>query len=259
MVQSLVAEEQQTKLLELQNSIADLATTQRGLGNESKAPDKARNPFLELFKLPQDDTAVFQDEHVGLVNPCVPRTSTTPADKPIGDQDSDPIDPQVMPAADDQLKRQKSSREISPNSQSVLKSATTESVLVEIYVGSIASCHQAALLLVIHDVAYAKWAEEQLLTLKPNQASLGESTIVWGDVVNRNANVVFWNRMAHKVSGLTMEKVIGHQAIWALLYPDEGYRASIILKQRAGGNPYVAHSFERCPTSDPQNADFATQ
>jgi hypothetical protein len=225
-----------------------------GLENEIKAIEKVRDPFAELFVPPREDTAVFQHERVGLANPRISQPFNAPADKPIGAGNLDLINSQVIPVADDQSKRLRTGQEISPNHQSVLKSATAESVLIEIYVGSIASRHQAALLLVIHDVAYAKWAEEQLLALTPVQACLAESANVWGDVLNRNTNVVFWNRMAHKVSALIMDKVIGHQAIWELLYPDECYRASIILKQRVDGDPYVAHSFERCRTLDPQNA-----
>jgi PAS domain S-box-containing protein len=52
-------------------------------------------------------------------------------------------------------------------------------------------------------------------------------------VLDRNANVVFWNRAAEEISGYAREEVIGRHRIWELLYPDERYRASIPLQAEA--------------------------
>ncbi len=221
------------KLLELQNKIAELESTQLGLEDEIKALEEVRNHFSELFNHSHDGIAIIQDELVKFANPKISQMLHYPAEKLVGIRYTEFIDPEVLPAAADRYKRRKAGEAISPITESVLKSAAGGSVLVEVYVGPIAFQQQPALLLIIHDITYARWAEEQLLTLRPYQESLAESANIWVDVLDRNANVVFWNRAAEEISGYCMDEVIGHQGIWELLYPDEQYRASILLKTEA--------------------------
>ncbi len=55
-----------------------------------------------------------------------------------------------------------------------------------------------------------------------------ESANVWINVLDRDGNVVVWNDAAAEISGYTAEEVVGHDAIWEWLYPDEAYRSSIL-------------------------------
>ncbi len=245
------------KLLELQNKIAELESTQLGLENEIKTLEEVRNHFTELFDHSHDGIAIIQGELIIFANPKIAQMLNYPAEKLAGTRYADFIDPDVLPAAADRYKRRKAGEALSPITESVLKSAVGEPVVVEVYVGPITFQHRPALLLIIHDITYAKWAEEQLLTLRPYQESLAESANIWVDVLDRNANVVFWNRAAEEISGYSVDEVVGHQGIWELLYPDETYRAGILLEtegiieqgdqalglettiQRKDGNPRV--------------------
>lgn len=221
------------KLLELQDKIAELESRQLALENEIKALKEVRNHFSELFNHSHDGIAIIQDELVKFANPKISQVLNYPVEKLVGTRYSDFIDPHVLPAAVDRYKRRQAGEAPLPIIESVLKSAAGESILVEVYVGPITFQHQPALLLIIHDVTYAKWAEDQLLTLKPYQESLAESANIWVDVLDRNGNIVFWNRAAEEISGYSMDEVVGHQRIWELLYPDEQYRANILLKKDA--------------------------
>ena len=172
------------KLLELQNKIAELESTQLGLENEIKALEEVRNHFTELFNHSHDGIAIIQDELVKFANPKISQMLNFPAEKLVGTRYTEFVDPEVLPAAIERYKRRKAGEAVSPAIESVLKSADGKSILVEVYVGPITFQHQPALLLIIHDITYAKWAEEQLLTLKPYQESLAESANIWVDVLS---------------------------------------------------------------------------
>ncbi len=229
----LTREQLLEKLLELQNKIAELESNQLGLENEIKALEEVRSHFTELFKHSHDGIAIIQDERVKFANPRITHMLHYPAETLVGTRYTEFIDPKVLPAAVDRYRRWKNGEANSLLTESVLKSADGTSIQVEVYVGPITFQQQPALLLIIHDVTYARWAEEQLLTLRPYQESLAESANIWVDVLDRNANVVFWNRAAEEISGYPMEEVVGRQGIWELLYPDEQYRATILLKADA--------------------------
>jgi PAS domain S-box-containing protein len=159
------------QLLELQNKIADLESTQLGLENEIEALEEVRNHFTELFNHSHDGIAIIQDELVKFVNPKISQMLNSPAEKLVGTRYSELIDPQALPAAVERYKRRKEGEAVSPPTESVLKSTDGKSLLVEIYVGPITFQQQPALLLTIHDITHAKWAEEQLLTLTLSRES----------------------------------------------------------------------------------------
>ncbi|MEZ4671626.1 MAG: histidine kinase [Anaerolineae bacterium] len=50
--------------------------------------------------------------------------------------------------------------------------------------------------------------------------TLIQSINVWGNVCDRDLNVLVWNPTAERTSGYSREEVIGHSEVWNWLYPD---------------------------------------
>jgi PAS domain S-box-containing protein len=63
--------------------------------------------------------------------------------------------------------------------------------------------------------------------------SVIQNADVWMNVLDNEANVALWNRAAERISGYSQAEVMGSGGIWAWLYPDEAYRASIGAKVSA--------------------------
>ncbi|MDO9549526.1 MAG: PAS domain S-box protein [Methanoregula sp.] len=65
-------------------------------------------------------------------------------------------------------------------------------------------------------------------------AEFQESIIVnaklWMTFLDRNNNVVVWNRAAEEITGYSCDEVIGHSTIWKWLYPDTEYRKEVTKK-----------------------------
>ncbi len=57
-----------------------------------------------------------------------------------------------------------------------------------------------------------------------------DNTAMWLNMLDKDANVILWNKAAEKISGYSKEEVLGNNDIWELLYPDETYRLSIYDK-----------------------------
>ena len=53
---------------------------------------------------------------------------------------------------------------------------------------------------------------------------------VWLNVVDKEGNVVIWNKAAEEISGYARDEVIGHNKIWEWSYPDDVYRKEIETK-----------------------------
>ncbi|MGD9497961.1 MAG: PAS domain S-box protein, partial [Armatimonadota bacterium] len=71
-------------------------------------------------------------------------------------------------------------------------------------------------------------AEESLAKLQQFRHTLIDQAGLWMMALDRAGSVVLWNRAAEEISGYAREEVVGHDAIWELLYPDEDLRAEVI-------------------------------
>lgn len=56
------------------------------------------------------------------------------------------------------------------------------------------------------------------------------STTMWLNMLDKDANVIMWNKAAEDISGYSKFEILGTCDIWELLYPDEEYRTSIFNK-----------------------------
>jgi len=73
---------------------------------------------------------------------------------------------------------------------------------------------------------------EQARSLLEFQNKVIDTAIVWINLLDREGNVILWNRAAELISGYSREEVIGHKKIWEWLYPDPQYCAKIFAHQR---------------------------
>ncbi len=85
---------------------------------------------------------------------------------------------------------------------------------------------------VSREITERKEAEERIRELSQFQEKIIDSANVWIDVLDKDANVVLWNRAAEMISGYSRQEVIGHDKIWEWLYPDPDYRKEINEKVR---------------------------
>jgi len=76
-------------------------------------------------------------------------------------------------------------------------------------------------------------AEQEIHRLSQFQQSVIDNANVWLDVLDRDANVLIWNKAAEKISGYSREEVVGSGKIWSWLYPDAAYREEITAKAAA--------------------------
>lgn len=75
-----------------------------------------------------------------------------------------------------------------------------------------------------------KTERDKLSGLLNSTTKVMDSAAIWINTLDKNGNVVLWNKAAENISGYTAEEVIGHARIWEWLYPVPDYRAEILEK-----------------------------
>ncbi len=78
------------------------------------------------------------------------------------------------------------------------------------------------------ELSERKRGEEEILRLSQYLESVIENANVWLNVLDKEGNVVIWNRAAEEITGYSREEVVGHARIWEWLYPDKAYRKEIV-------------------------------
>jgi PAS domain S-box-containing protein len=73
-------------------------------------------------------------------------------------------------------------------------------------------------------------AEESLAKLRLFRHSLIDQANLWLMALDRDRNVVLWNRAAERTSGYARNEVIGNDRVWEMLFPDPDYRAEIVSR-----------------------------
>lgn len=68
------------------------------------------------------------------------------------------------------------------------------------------------------------------LILKDFQRIILDNSAMWLNVLDKEGNIVVWNKAAENISGYTKEEVLGSSIVWELIYPDESYRTEIFVK-----------------------------
>ncbi len=53
---------------------------------------------------------------------------------------------------------------------------------------------------------------------------------LWMTFLDKDRNVVIWNRAAQEITGYSADEVLGHNTIWKWIYPDASYRKEVTHK-----------------------------
>jgi PAS domain S-box-containing protein len=80
---------------------------------------------------------------------------------------------------------------------------------------------------VARDMTRIRLEQQEKENLMRFQNIIIESADIWLDVLDREGNVIIWNRAAERISGYSAGEATGHGKIWEWLYPDEEYRKNI--------------------------------
>lgn len=90
-----------------------------------------------------------------------------------------------------------------------------------------------ALYVLIHAHLVTKAAQnEALLALGQFRASVIDDAAIWINTLDTEGQITLWNKTAEQISGYTRAEVMGNTLIWAWLYPDAAYRATILAETR---------------------------
>lgn len=72
--------------------------------------------------------------------------------------------------------------------------------------------------------------ERELQQQKEFYENLLHDANVWVEALDRNGNVILWNRGAESISGYDARPLLRNRSRWELLYPDEDYRAEMLAQ-----------------------------
>ena len=68
---------------------------------------------------------------------------------------------------------------------------------------------------------------DDLDLLNQFRESIIDNANIWINVLDADARITVWNKAAEQISGYRREEVVGGDAVWTWLYPDEAYRGDI--------------------------------
>ena len=78
-----------------------------------------------------------------------------------------------------------------------------------------------------------KRAEEEMHKVTRHLESVIDNANVLFDAIDREGNILLWNRATEVITGYSREEVVGHNKVWKWLYPDREYRRAIAAKAAA--------------------------
>ncbi len=89
------------------------------------------------------------------------------------------------------------------------------------------------------DITEKRQGEEKIREMSRFLETVIDNANIWIDVLDKNANIVIWNKGAELISGYSSQEVIGHSKIWEWLYSEEAEwqstkRRVIQLMQKGG-------------------------
>jgi len=76
-------------------------------------------------------------------------------------------------------------------------------------------------------------SREEIRNLSEFRESIIDNANIWLDVLDKDFRVIIWNKAAEEISGYSKEEVLDTADIWELIYPDKGYRDSIMQRAAA--------------------------
>ncbi|MFW6040224.1 MAG: MEDS domain-containing protein [Thermoplasmatota archaeon] len=79
----------------------------------------------------------------------------------------------------------------------------------------------------LQDITDRKEREIENRELNRFRERIIQDANIWLNVIDKDGNVLVWNKAAEKISGYSEEEVIGNNRIWEWLYPSKEYRKEI--------------------------------
>ena len=109
-----------------------------------------------------------------------------------------------------------------------------DSIIAEMTVVDIEWANKTAFLVVLRNITEQKRTRDNIVKLSQFQQSVIDNANVWVYVIDKNSNIIIWNKAAEKISGYTEQEATGHNYIWKKLYPDNAYREQIENRIKEG-------------------------
>ncbi len=97
-----------------------------------------------------------------------------------------------------------------------------------------------------HDISESKKAKEEIKRLNQFQETIIDNANIWLNVLDKEHNVLIWNKAAREISGYDKAEVLGNGRIWQWLHPEESSRANVlhIFGCCVNGNNQYTENFE---------------
>ncbi len=83
---------------------------------------------------------------------------------------------------------------------------------------------------VARDISDRLKKEKKLVKLNEYLTKIFDNTNMWINVLDKEGNVLIWNRAAEEISGYSAEEAKGNNKIWKLLYPEKAYWKKVFQK-----------------------------
>lgn len=80
------------------------------------------------------------------------------------------------------------------------------------------------------EISRLRNAEKEVRELNRFREEIIQNAKIWLNVLDKEGNILVWNRAAEKISGYSKEEVVGQEKIWKWLYSDTKYRQKITKK-----------------------------
>ena len=74
------------------------------------------------------------------------------------------------------------------------------------------------------DITERKRAEEEIRALSRFREVVIDNAMLYLNVLDKDANILVWNKAAEEITDYSREEVVGHKKVWEWLYPDPMFR-----------------------------------
>ena len=189
--------------------------------------------YSALIKQAKDGVFILQDEIFKFANGAMGEISGYAVEEIVGMSFLKMFAPECRALIAQRYRLRMAGKESTPLYETKIQCKDGTIKEVEISTGSIQYQQRLAVMTILRDITKRKQEEEKIRELSQFQKIIIDNANVWLDVLDKEANVVVWNKAAEKISGYSRKEVVGHNKVWKWLYPDEDYRKKITAKAAA--------------------------
>ena len=88
------------------------------------------------------------------------------------------------------------------------------------------------------DITDRRKAEEALRESERKFRSVIDTMPMMMDAFDEHGNIVYWNQECERITGFSVEEIVGNPESMSLLYPDQSYRLKMMVEWEERGNDY---------------------